>query len=528
VRPQNAVGRRASCRELASDERWERRTARARKSGEKNSVEVHYRSTPQTHMKITCQSCQSKYNVADDKVTGKIVKIRCRKCGATIVVDGTTVAETGGNATPSGAPTAGATSQLPAAGEPAPWHVNVSDNDQRTMTLSEVVDAYNAGTITQDTFIWTEGMEDWKPLRDVEAVVGALHDNAAPASIAAQSIHGADAAMASREPVREAEPAPRPAQRSATNEARPVAYASPLDTQAEAPRAEPKRAALKRETRGRDLFGGGDLQTSRANSDTGGVLTSAPLMPQASLTLGDDAANKLTGERNENSVLFSLAMLTKNADERAPAKSAPSTTANNEDSGLIDLKALAAKAESIRPPTMGDGAMFSPPLGSGGVVSAPFGSVGSSLGEAPQKSRLPVLIVIGAAVIALVVLAVFIGVRIGTSNSAASAVPAATATAMPSSSTSPETAASASAAAEASAAAAAASASAAAAASAAPKPKPAAGGTYHAPAQSTPAKPASAPAAGTTPTAAPAVGPKKSDCGCNGDLMCLMKCSTAH
>jgi predicted Zn finger-like uncharacterized protein len=471
-------------------------------------------------MKITCQSCQSKYNVADDKVTGKIVKIRCRKCGATIVVDGTTVAETGGNGSPSTAPAAAAPSQQPAAAEPAPWHVNVSDNDQRTMTLTEIVDAYNASTITQETFIWTEGMEDWKPLKDVEAVVGALHDNAAPASVVAQSVHGADVAMASmREPVREAEPAPRAAQRSATNEARPVAYASPLDTQAEAPRAEPKRAALKRETRGRDIFGGGDLQTSRASNDaTGGVLTSAPLMPQGSLALGDEAANKLTGERNENSVLFSLAMLTKNADERAPAKAATSTTATSEDSGLIDLKALAAKAESARPPAMGDASMFSPPLGSGGVVSAPFGAVGSSLGEAPQKSRLPVLIVIGAAVIALVVLAVFIGVRIGTSNSAASAVPAATATAIPSSSASPETAASASAAAEASAAA----------ASAAPKPKPAVGGTYHAPAQSTPVKPASTSAPGATPTAAPAVAPKKSDCGCNGDLMCLMKCSTAH
>src|SRR5580658_10339735 len=145
-------------------------------------------------MKITCQSCQSKYNVADDKVTGKIVKIRCRKCGATIVVDGTTAAA-GGNSTTSGSSAVAA--PQPSAAEAPSWHVNVSDNDQRTMTLSELVDAYNASTITQETFIWTEGMEDWKPLKDVEAVVGALHDNAAPASIAAQSMHGADVAMAS-------------------------------------------------------------------------------------------------------------------------------------------------------------------------------------------------------------------------------------------------------------------------------------------------------------------------------------------
>ena len=49
-------------------------------------------------MKITCQSCQSKYNVADEKVEGKIVKIRCRKCGATIVVNGTGGAATNGTA----------------------------------------------------------------------------------------------------------------------------------------------------------------------------------------------------------------------------------------------------------------------------------------------------------------------------------------------------------------------------------------------------------------------------------------------
>jgi predicted Zn finger-like uncharacterized protein len=39
-------------------------------------------------MKITCQECQSNFTVADDKVAGTIVKIRCKKCGATMVVNG--------------------------------------------------------------------------------------------------------------------------------------------------------------------------------------------------------------------------------------------------------------------------------------------------------------------------------------------------------------------------------------------------------------------------------------------------------
>src|ERR1022692_2953486 len=44
-------------------------------------------------MKISCQSCQAKYTIADDKVLGKIVKIRCKKCGETIVVNGSGAAE---------------------------------------------------------------------------------------------------------------------------------------------------------------------------------------------------------------------------------------------------------------------------------------------------------------------------------------------------------------------------------------------------------------------------------------------------
>ena len=39
-------------------------------------------------MKIACQSCQAKYTIADEKVVGKVVKIRCKKCGTTIVVNG--------------------------------------------------------------------------------------------------------------------------------------------------------------------------------------------------------------------------------------------------------------------------------------------------------------------------------------------------------------------------------------------------------------------------------------------------------
>ncbi|HEY6475700.1 MAG TPA: zinc-ribbon domain-containing protein, partial [Polyangia bacterium] len=44
-------------------------------------------------MKIVCDSCGTKYSIADDKVRGKVFKIRCKKCSHIIVVRG---GETGG------------------------------------------------------------------------------------------------------------------------------------------------------------------------------------------------------------------------------------------------------------------------------------------------------------------------------------------------------------------------------------------------------------------------------------------------
>ena len=106
-------------------------------------------------MKITCQSCQAKYTIADEKVLGKIVKIRCKKCSATIVVYGSD---------PSGAPAYEAAPQ-PSAGSDESWTINVAEGDQRTMTDAEVVSAFQTGLIGDETFCWKDGMSDWLPLR---------------------------------------------------------------------------------------------------------------------------------------------------------------------------------------------------------------------------------------------------------------------------------------------------------------------------------------------------------------------------
>ena len=39
-------------------------------------------------MKIVCDNCTTKYSIADEKVRGKVFKIKCKKCSHIIVVKG--------------------------------------------------------------------------------------------------------------------------------------------------------------------------------------------------------------------------------------------------------------------------------------------------------------------------------------------------------------------------------------------------------------------------------------------------------
>jgi predicted Zn finger-like uncharacterized protein len=278
-------------------------------------------------MKISCQSCQSKYTIADDKVSGKVVKIRCKKCGATIVVNG------------SDGSSAGAQSYVPdmPAAEGG-WMVNVAEGDQRTMTDEEVVAAFQSGVVNDETFCWRDGMADWLPLREIE-----------------QLSEACNATSALQAPPVAAAPAP------AARAGRPAANGGP----------EPVAAApAARRVAGRQ---GGDLFSSAAQA--GGeddVMTSAPVgAPQARPAPVDD---KMVGERNENSVLFSLSALTSKGT--GPTKP---TNPGVEASGLIDIRQLSAQLNSPDDKkrsriddimNLAGGGAFSPSL-SGPILSAP-------------------------------------------------------------------------------------------------------------------------------------------------------------
>src|SRR5882724_6709367 len=111
-------------------------------------------------MKIACEACGAKYTIADDKVRGRKVKIRCKGCGTPIVVDG----QQGGGP---GVSDAEADAALDAEG-PVVWSVNLSDTDSRTLSVEEIVQGYASGLVTADAFVWKDGVADWVAILESE------------------------------------------------------------------------------------------------------------------------------------------------------------------------------------------------------------------------------------------------------------------------------------------------------------------------------------------------------------------------
>ena len=314
-------------------------------------------------MKISCPSCSAKYSISDEKVVSRLAKIRCRKCGATIVIDGkvnppqvTTSATADATETPD-----------PMEASGTEYSVDLGEGDQRTMAIADIVTAYNAGQITGETYVWADGFADWKPLADVEEIMDAIN-----------------------------------AGKSAPRGSAPKA-ASPWDGGASASAA---RAAARPARGGSsDLFG----RIERAGSEDE-VATSAP-----DASGGSSGA---TGSRNESSVLFSLSALTSASKPSATgtrSSVAAASSASREDSGLIDLKALTAAAVRADPGSGGGmGAPAIAPLATAPLgVAAPLGlgspiAVGGLSADSPAKSKtglfLAIAIVAAAVIVALAVI----------------------------------------------------------------------------------------------------------------------------
>jgi predicted Zn finger-like uncharacterized protein len=315
-------------------------------------------------VKISCPACSAKYSIADDKVQDRLAKIRCRKCGATIVIDGKT-------SPPHVYTSAGEAGEVaePSESSGGEYSVDFGEGDQRTLPLRDLITAYNSGQVTGETYVWAEGFSDWKPLADVAEIVEALNAGSAAAPAAAS---------------------PSPWDKPAA--ARPAAASAASAMPRTAARTASRSATA-------DLFGG--IDTAGSEDD---VATSAP---EQHSPIGTPSSASATGQRNESSVLFSLSALTSAAQSRPSAR--PSSTSNGsssrDDSGLIDLKALTAAA--MRTETTGGAPTAAPamphmaPISPLGVapplgLSSPLGQMSAptnfDYGMPQQKSKAPLYV----------------------------------------------------------------------------------------------------------------------------------------
>ena len=308
-------------------------------------------------MKIVCDSCGAKYSIADEKVAGKIFKIRCKKCSSVLEVRGD----------PSGAHAAqDPTAASEASGE-ATWYIVIDGDQKGPLPPIELSRLFAKGSVGLDSYVWKEGFDDWKVAGDVPELAQVFGGAAAKAKAEAEPApDDTDASPAvgaggdlfsdgGREPTSEID----------TSSSVFAGFEeSPTPTQSERP---PLAA-------GPGTDAGPSLGGIDAGFGAGGMAAAAP--------------EKMTGQRNENSVLFSLSNLQQLASRGGAAEAAsntaqpasapvggqPSPQAAGEGSGLIDIRAL---AKATTPGTKGAAAeavddLLAIGTGGGAALGAPL------------------------------------------------------------------------------------------------------------------------------------------------------------
>src|SRR5262245_13556020 len=96
-------------------------------------------------MKVVCGGCQAKYQIPDERVAGRKLKIRCRKCGDAIIVRG----------------------EAPTVPEPAPqayaavaadeWHVSLQGDQHGPYPGDQMAAMLRNGQLAWDAHVWRDG-----------------------------------------------------------------------------------------------------------------------------------------------------------------------------------------------------------------------------------------------------------------------------------------------------------------------------------------------------------------------------------
>ncbi|MBX3251256.1 MAG: zinc-ribbon domain-containing protein, partial [Myxococcales bacterium] len=175
-------------------------------------------------MKFLCDNCKAKYQIPDEKIAGRTLRMKCRKCNHDIIIRGPQEAEPepapspavggrrAGGSGVSPAPRARGTrgshaGPRPSAPASAPrkpsslgadfrrsslspesappraapeWHVAINDVPVGPIRRDEVARKIGTGAVTGESLCWREGFDDWKPVASVPELASLLQQRRSP------------------------------------------------------------------------------------------------------------------------------------------------------------------------------------------------------------------------------------------------------------------------------------------------------------------------------------------------------------
>ena len=173
-------------------------------------------------MKFLCDRCKTRYSIGDDRVRGKILKIRCKNCANVITVREGMDAPGDAPEASRGRPTTGApiSDPRPANGalnaafsaqlqKPPPaleeeWYVSIDGVQSGPFSLAEAQRWVGSKAFDADLHCWSEGFDDWLPVDKVSHFRGLRKK---PAPVAPPPVAAAPPPRP-RPPVPEDEPKP--------------------------------------------------------------------------------------------------------------------------------------------------------------------------------------------------------------------------------------------------------------------------------------------------------------------------------
>jgi predicted Zn finger-like uncharacterized protein len=102
-------------------------------------------------MRHTCEHCQSAYEIPDEKVAGRFLKVRCKRCQATMHVVGLRPPDATGH-------------------DDAAWWCAIANEPRGPYREDEVKALVAAGDVHARTRMWASGMPGWQRVAESAAL----------------------------------------------------------------------------------------------------------------------------------------------------------------------------------------------------------------------------------------------------------------------------------------------------------------------------------------------------------------------